>query len=90
MAYTISYRNSADSAFKSLDNSLRTRAEKKLERIANDEFRTPHDWGYERFEGQLAAGKFDLFNQLRVFADIDDENKRIIVHDAYSRENLYQ
>jgi mRNA-degrading endonuclease RelE of RelBE toxin-antitoxin system len=90
MAYNVSFRNSAESAFESLDNSLRTRTEKKLEQIANDEFRSPEQWGYTQFQGQSASGKFDFFNQIRVFADVDKESEEIVVHNADTRENLYR
>jgi mRNA-degrading endonuclease RelE of RelBE toxin-antitoxin system len=90
MAYNISFRTSADQAFSSLDNSLRNRTEEKLEQIADCEFRKPADWGYTQFDGQAASGKFDLFNSIRVFADIDEESEEIIVHGAYTRENLYR
>jgi mRNA-degrading endonuclease RelE of RelBE toxin-antitoxin system len=90
MAYNVSFHNSAESAFESLDNSLRTRTEKKLERIASDEFRSPSQWGYSAFDGQTASGKFDFFNQIRVFADVDEESGEIIVHRAETRENLYR
>jgi mRNA-degrading endonuclease RelE of RelBE toxin-antitoxin system len=90
MAYTVSYRTSADSALDHLDNSLRTRTERKLQQIANDEFRTPAQWGYTPFAGQTASGKFDFFNQVRVFVDINEEAGQITVHHADTRENLYR
>ena len=90
MVYNISFLTTADQAYESLDNSLRMRTEAKLEKIAGDEFRSPADWGYTQFDGQAASGKFDLFNSIRVFADIDEESKEIVIHRAYTRENLYR
>lgn len=90
MAYTVSYRTSADSALDQLGNSLRNRTERKLQQIANDEFRTQAQWGYTSFTGQTADGKFNFFDQVRVFADIDDEAGQIVVHHADTRENLYR
>jgi mRNA-degrading endonuclease RelE of RelBE toxin-antitoxin system len=88
MAYKISFRNGAEEAFESLNAEAASKVEKKLERVANDEWRTPYDWGYSTWSGQ-ADGKFN-WGSYRVFADIDTANDQIIVHEARHRENLYR
>ena len=88
MAYTISFAGGVEEAFETLDTEAASKVEKKLERVANDEWRTPYDWGYSAWTGQ-AGGKFN-WGAYRVFADIDTDTNQIIVHEARHRENLYR
>ena len=88
MAYNISFRNGIEAAFETVDSQAAEKIAKKLERVANDEWRTPGDWGYTNWTGQ-ANGKFN-WGSYRVFADIDSDNNEIVVYEARHRENLYR
>lgn len=48
MSYNISFAGGVEEAFETLDAEAASKVEKKLERVANDEWRTPYDWGTVR------------------------------------------
>lgn len=88
MAYNISFRRGSEAAFETLNQQEAAKLQKKLERVAADEWRTPYDWGYSSWGGQ-SSGKF-AWGSYRVFADINESDNEIIVHEARHRENLYR
>ena len=90
MAYDISFRRGVESAFEPLDSETVSRIQKKLRRVATNEFRTATatDWGYSNWDGQ-SSGKYD-WGSHRVFVDVNESAEKIIVHEARHRENLYR
>ena len=88
MAYDIAFPTGFETVFETLDNEAASRVQKKLERVANSEWRSPTDWDYSRWSGQ-ANGKFD-WGSYRVFVDICEENNEIVVYRVRHRENLYR
>jgi len=88
MAYDISFRPGFETAFETLDDEVTTQLQKKLERVANSEWRSPTDWNYSPWSGQ-SDGKYD-WGSYRVFADIDADSEVIVVYEARHRENLYR
>lgn len=88
MAYEISFRRGLESAFETLESQAASQIQQKLEKVAACEWRSPKDWDYGPWEGQ-SNGKFD-WGSYRVFADIDENNGKIVVHEARHRENLYR
>ncbi|QLD86155.1 hypothetical protein HWV23_10605 [Natronomonas halophila] len=88
MAYEISFRRGLEAAFETLDSEAAAQIQKKLERVATDEWRSPADWSYKSWGGQ-STGKFN-WGSHRVFADIDESAGKIIVDESLHRENLYR
>jgi mRNA-degrading endonuclease RelE of RelBE toxin-antitoxin system len=88
MAYDISFQSGFESVFEKLDREATSRIQRKLEDVADCEWRSPTDWDYSSWSGQ-ASGKFD-WDSYRVFADVNEEDEKIIVHEARHRENLYR
>ena len=88
MAYKISFRRGVDSVFETLDPEAASRIQKKLNRVATDEFRTATEWGYSNWYGQ-STGKYD-WGSHRIFVDVDETASEILVHEARHRENLYR
>lgn len=88
MTYDISFQRGFDSVFETLDSEAASKLQKKLERVAACEWRSPTARDYSPWSGQ-SNGKFD-WGSYRVFADVNEEADQIIVHDARHRENLYR
>jgi len=88
MAYDISFRRGFETAFKTLDSEATSHLQKKLERVANSEWRSPTDWNYSPWSGQ-SDGKYD-WDSFRVFVDVDEDAGKIVVYEARHRENLYR
>lgn len=88
MAYDISFRRDVESAFETLDSEAVSRIQKKLDRVATDEFRSATEWGYSSWDGQ-SNGKYD-WGSHRVFVDVDESAEEIVVYEARHRENLYR
>ncbi|MDL0123427.1 type II toxin-antitoxin system RelE family toxin [Halobacterium salinarum] len=88
MAYDISFQHDSEAAFETLDSEATSHVQKKLERVANSEWRSPTDWNYSPWSGQ-SNGKYD-WGAYRVFADVDEDENQIVVHEVRHRENLYR
>jgi mRNA-degrading endonuclease RelE of RelBE toxin-antitoxin system len=88
MTYDVSFAGGVEAAFQTLGSNATAEVKNKLEQVATSEWRSPADWDYEAWNGQ-ASGKYN-WGQYRVFADIDEENETIVVHQARYRENLYR
>lgn len=88
MAPEIVFTNRGQDALDVLEHTEQSRVRKKLERIADCEFRAPWEWDFCRMEGR-ADGRFWIGERLRVFADIDHERDVIRVRHVGRRENLY-
>lgn len=88
MPYEIVFTADGSKALESLEHSERDRVRDKMNQIAFSEFRSPRDWDFSQMEG-CAEGRFGIGDSLRVFADIDDANGVIRIHNVGRRENLY-
>ncbi|WP_284006788.1 type II toxin-antitoxin system RelE family toxin [Haloarcula pelagica] len=88
MAYDISFRSGSETAFETLNSEAVSQIQKKLDRVATAEFRSPTDWDYSPWSGQ-SNGKYN-WGSYRVFVDIVEEENEIVVHEARHRENLYR
>jgi mRNA-degrading endonuclease RelE of RelBE toxin-antitoxin system len=88
MAYSLVFTRDARHALDILERTERSAVTRKLNEISACEFRHPSQWDFERLPG-LADGRFRIGNSLRVFADIDETDGLIRVHDVRRRENLY-
>jgi mRNA-degrading endonuclease RelE of RelBE toxin-antitoxin system len=88
MAYDISFATGFETAFETLDSQAASQIQKKLERVANSEWRSPTEWNYSGWNGQ-SSGKFD-WGSYRVFVDIVEGESKIVVHQVRHRENLYR
>lgn len=88
MAYEISFQRGLESAFETLGSEAASRIQKKLEKVASCDWRSPTEWNYSTWSGQ-SNGKFN-WGPYRVFVDVDEDAGKIVVHDVRHRENLYR
>lgn len=88
MAYEISFWRGVESAFETLDSEATSRIQEKVDRVATDDFRAATEWQYSNWNGQ-SSGKYD-WGLHRIFVDIDETAKEILVYEAKQRENLYR
>lgn len=89
MTYDISFAGGDEAVFAKLGNDDTVEIKKKLDKIAANKWRSPADWNYEPWQSGQADGKYS-WGEYRVFADIDEDSKTIIVREARHRENLYR
>jgi len=89
MTYDISFQTDFEAAYETLDSEEIEKIEKKLEQVATCEYRSPTDWDYCSWNGGQAEGKFD-WGPHRVFADVDEQHKEIVIAQVRYRENLYR
>lgn len=88
MTYDISFQPGFETAFETLDSETTSQLMKKLDRIANSEWRSPTDWNYTLWSGQF-DGKYD-WGPYRVFVDVSEKSGTITVYEVRHRENLYR
>lgn len=88
MPYDIVFMADGSEALDRLEPTEQLRVRKKLDRIADSEFREPWEWDFCQMDG-CADGRFSIGDRLRVFADIDIGAGLIRIHHVGRRENLY-
>jgi mRNA-degrading endonuclease RelE of RelBE toxin-antitoxin system len=88
MAYDISFQRGIEAAFENLDSEAASWVQGKLEDVATNDWRSPTEWDYTNWTGQ-ASGKYN-WGPYRIFVDIDQEAREIVVYEARHRENLYR
>jgi len=88
MSYQLRFTDDGERAMNNLDKDERQQVAQKFDQITSSPFRDPADWDFTRMEG-CAEGRFRITNGLRAFADIDNQNEVIWIHQIRRRENLY-
>lgn len=85
--YEIDFTTEGAQTVDQLDCEERQWVRQRLQQIAAAEFRHPTEWDFRRMPGP-ADGRFRL-GDFRVFADVDERARVIIVRYVGRRENLY-
>lgn len=88
MSYNIIFQPAEEEVYEGISNEAAERVDRKLNQIATSEFREPTEWDYVHWDGE-ASGKYRI-GDIRVFVDIEDSARDIIVHKVAHRTNLYR
>jgi mRNA-degrading endonuclease RelE of RelBE toxin-antitoxin system len=88
MSYQLKFTNDGEETMSDLETEERQRVIQKFREIVSCPFRHPTDWDFVEMDG-CAEGRFRVGDALRAFADVDDHNEIIRIHQIRRRENLY-